>query len=95
MLKKDGRVGHSAHFGAAIWAEQRENISIAISLSGCGEAIIRTQLAEKLAQQSFSWFQAFFFTFLFTIIFLGILRIRLHFNKSKYFWKKIFLIQDD
>uniref|UniRef100_A0A915MHK0 Asparaginase n=1 Tax=Meloidogyne javanica TaxID=6303 RepID=A0A915MHK0_MELJA len=42
LLKKEGRLGHSTQFRAAIWAEKRENVSIAISLSGCGETLIRT-----------------------------------------------------
>ncbi|KAI3414305.1 hypothetical protein GPALN_011763 [Globodera pallida] len=67
LLKREGRLGHSAQFGAAIWAEQcaaaaasgdsdgnndsNSNISVAVSVSGCGEALTRTHFAEALAQQ--------------------------------------------
>uniref|UniRef100_A0A914LHF2 Asparaginase n=1 Tax=Meloidogyne incognita TaxID=6306 RepID=A0A914LHF2_MELIC len=54
LLKKEGRLGHSTHFGAAIWAEKREKASIAISLSGCGETLIRTRMAEIIAEFFFS-----------------------------------------
>uniref|UniRef100_A0AC34R1Y9 Condensin complex subunit 1 C-terminal domain-containing protein n=1 Tax=Panagrolaimus sp. JU765 TaxID=591449 RepID=A0AC34R1Y9_9BILA len=49
ILKKDGRLGHSTMFGSAVWAEQRGRNSIAISLSGCGEALTRCRLAQTLA----------------------------------------------
>uniref|UniRef100_A0A915E160 Uncharacterized protein n=1 Tax=Ditylenchus dipsaci TaxID=166011 RepID=A0A915E160_9BILA len=55
ILKADGRVGSSAHFGAAIWSEQRADKSISVSLSGCGEALIRTSLAQNLATLFFEW----------------------------------------
>nr|CAD2153720.1 unnamed protein product [Meloidogyne enterolobii] len=54
LLKKEGRLGHSTQFGAAIWAEKREKASIAISLSGCGETLIRTHMAEIIAEFFFS-----------------------------------------
>uniref|UniRef100_A0A914LJC6 Uncharacterized protein n=1 Tax=Meloidogyne incognita TaxID=6306 RepID=A0A914LJC6_MELIC len=54
LLKKEGRLGHSTQFGAAIWAEKREKASIAISLSGCGETLIRTHMAEIIAKFFFS-----------------------------------------
>lgn len=55
LLKCPGRIGHSTAFGSAIWAEQLGQTSIAISLSGCGEALIRTHLAEKLAANIVKW----------------------------------------
>ncbi|CAK5088405.1 unnamed protein product [Meloidogyne enterolobii] len=70
LLKKEGRLGHSTQFGAAIWAEKREKASIAISLSGCGETLIRTHMAEIIAEFFFSkfdnifQFSKFFFEFL-------------------------------
>ncbi|KAL3073102.1 hypothetical protein niasHT_035378 [Heterodera trifolii] len=67
LLKREGRMGHSAQFGAAIWAEQCAassssaaaansdfGLSVAISVSGCGEALTRTHFAEALAQQILS-----------------------------------------
>jgi len=59
LLKKEGRLGHSTQFGAAIWAEKREKASIAISLSGCGETLIRTHMAEIIAKFFFSKFIIF------------------------------------
>ena len=49
VLKRDGRLGHSTFFGSAVWAEQRETKSIAISTSGCGEALTRVRFAQSLA----------------------------------------------
>ncbi|KAI1716364.1 non-SMC mitotic condensation complex subunit 1 domain-containing protein [Ditylenchus destructor] len=54
ILKAEGRVGHSVQFGSAIWAEQRGNKAISVSLSGCGEALTRTSLAENLANIFFT-----------------------------------------
>lgn len=48
-------MGHTAQFGSALWAEKRGNKSIAIALSGCGEALTRTHLAENLAAEFFEW----------------------------------------
>ncbi len=45
MLKHAGRIGQAAVFGAGCWAEEKEDFAVAASLSGCGESIIRTQLA--------------------------------------------------
>ena len=55
FLKPVGRIGPSGQFGAAIWSESRGSTSVSISLSGCGEAIIRTHLAEIIASQLFNW----------------------------------------
>ncbi|KAI1724403.1 non-SMC mitotic condensation complex subunit 1 domain-containing protein [Ditylenchus destructor] len=54
ILKAEGRVGHSVQFGSAVWAEQRSNKTVSISLSGCGEALTRTSLAENLANLCFT-----------------------------------------
>ncbi|KAI6191851.1 Asparaginase [Aphelenchoides bicaudatus] len=53
ILKRPGRLGHSATFGAGVWAEQRGQVSVSISLTGCGEAIIRTGLAQQIANSIF------------------------------------------
>ncbi|XP_046387504.1 threonine aspartase 1 isoform X2 [Ischnura elegans] len=58
-LKQPGRVGQAAIFGAGCWAEncgargpgdgfQKE--SIAVCTTGCGEYLVRTGLAQQLAQ---------------------------------------------
>lgn len=48
MYKRDGRMGHCTQFGAGIWAERHDDISAAVSMSGCGEAILRVHFAEEL-----------------------------------------------
>ncbi|CEF66445.1 Threonine aspartase 1 [Strongyloides ratti] len=53
-FKQDGRIGHSIMFGAAIWSERTENGQcISISISGFGEAIYRTHLAQKISKVLF------------------------------------------
>lgn len=54
LMKKRGRLGHSTVFGAGIWAEKRRDVSVCITLSGCGEILIRTRLAEKIAEELFT-----------------------------------------
>ncbi|KAH6591363.1 hypothetical protein BASA50_008718 [Batrachochytrium salamandrivorans] len=52
-LKHMGRVGEAAIYGAGVWA-QRSSISnphgVGISVSGCGEQIMKIQLASRLAE---------------------------------------------
>ncbi|VDM41653.1 unnamed protein product [Toxocara canis] len=55
MLKRSGRLGHTSQVGGAIWAEQRASRSVAVSLSGCGEFIAKTCLAQKIAQSLLHW----------------------------------------
>ncbi|KAK0402984.1 hypothetical protein QR680_016654 [Steinernema hermaphroditum] len=50
ILKFDGRVGHSSQFGGGVWAEKRGLRSVAVSTSGCGEALARTHFAQKLGE---------------------------------------------
>uniref|UniRef100_A0A0K0F8R1 Threonine aspartase 1 (inferred by orthology to a human protein) n=1 Tax=Strongyloides venezuelensis TaxID=75913 RepID=A0A0K0F8R1_STRVS len=53
-FKQDGRVGHSVMFGAAIWSEcTKSGQSVSISVSGFGEAIYRTHLAQRLSNALF------------------------------------------
>ncbi|XP_045449709.1 threonine aspartase 1 [Melitaea cinxia] len=52
-LKHEGRVGQAASFGSGVWAVMsRDGIqpSIASCTSGCGEHLIRTQLAKNSAE---------------------------------------------
>ncbi|KAI6232240.1 Asparaginase [Aphelenchoides besseyi] len=51
--KQCGRLGHSVVFGAGVWAEQRANRSIGITLTGSGEAIVRARLAQRIAEKVF------------------------------------------
>lgn len=55
MLKRSGRLGHATQVGGALWAEQRGSRSVAVSLSGCGEFIAKTCLAQKIAQGLLEW----------------------------------------
>eukprot|EP00842_Homolaphlyctis_polyrhiza_P005761 jgi/Hompol1/6186/HPOL_004865-RA len=50
-LKYPGRIGEAAVYGAGIWAQAASESlpGIAISVSGTGEQIIKTQLASRLA----------------------------------------------
>ncbi|KAK5670867.1 hypothetical protein QVD99_002637 [Batrachochytrium dendrobatidis] len=53
-LKWPGRVGEAAIYGAGVWAQRTSatlssDLGIGISVSGCGEQIIKTQLASRLA----------------------------------------------
>lgn len=56
MLKRSGRLGHATQVGGALWAEQRGSRSVAVSLSGCGEFIAKTCLAQKIAQGLLEWY---------------------------------------
>ncbi|VDN34008.1 unnamed protein product [Gongylonema pulchrum] len=48
-MKTAGRLGHATQIGGAIWAEQRQQNSVAVALSGCGEYIAQTLLAKTIA----------------------------------------------
>lgn len=51
-LKHEGRVGQAASFGSGVWAitSRDEKPSIASCTSGCGEHLIKTQLAKNTAE---------------------------------------------
>ncbi|CAG9562754.1 unnamed protein product [Danaus chrysippus] len=52
-LKHEGRVGQAASFGSGVWAvmsRDESKPSIASCTSGCGEHLIRTQLAKNSAE---------------------------------------------
>ncbi|VVC94052.1 unnamed protein product [Leptidea sinapis] len=52
-LKHEGRVGQAASFGSGVWASMSRNediLSVASCTSGCGEHLIRTQLAKNSAE---------------------------------------------
>ncbi|XP_033125895.1 threonine aspartase 1-like [Anneissia japonica] len=52
VLKHPGRVGHAAMFGCGCWSEnvKDDKVGIACSTTGCGEQIMRTNLAQKCCQ---------------------------------------------
>ncbi|TFK73923.1 N-terminal nucleophile aminohydrolase [Pluteus cervinus] len=50
LLKHPGRIGQAATFGAGCWAQHTPNkCGMACSVSGAGEEIMRTSLAQQLA----------------------------------------------
>ncbi|XP_059057206.1 threonine aspartase 1 [Achroia grisella] len=52
-LKHEGRVGQAASFGSGVWAvmsRDNKKPSVAACTSGCGEHLIRTQLAKNTAE---------------------------------------------
>ncbi|CAJ0591381.1 unnamed protein product [Cylicocyclus nassatus] len=51
MLKAPGRLGHCTIFGSGMWTEQRNNRSVGISVSGCGEALTRVDFCRSLADK--------------------------------------------
>ncbi|KAL5528584.1 hypothetical protein ACEPAF_7720 [Sanghuangporus sanghuang] len=56
LLKYPGRIGEAAIFGAGIWAHSStgEQRGVTCSVSGTGEAIIRTSFARTLAEALFA-----------------------------------------
>lgn len=50
LLKRPGRLGHSTHIGAGSWADKYGDCLIAVSASGCGEALVRTDFCRSLAR---------------------------------------------
>ncbi|XP_050534633.1 threonine aspartase 1 isoform X2 [Daktulosphaira vitifoliae] len=51
ILKHSGRVGQSALLGSGCWAQINENVSIAVTTSGCGEHLMKTNLAKEISHQ--------------------------------------------
>ncbi|XP_076255779.1 taspase 1 isoform X2 [Rhynchophorus ferrugineus] len=52
VLKRSGRVGQAAHYGAGVWADSFTNDrpKIAVCTTGCGEQIVQTLLAKTIAE---------------------------------------------
>ncbi|VDL83147.1 unnamed protein product [Nippostrongylus brasiliensis] len=46
-----GRLGHCTAFGSGVWADRKEDRSIAVTVSGCGEAITRANFCRSLADR--------------------------------------------
>lgn len=51
LLKQPGRLGHGPIFGAGVWAEEDDELSVAVSVSGCGEYLMRSHFAENLSRE--------------------------------------------
>ena len=52
-LKQAGRVGHAAHFGCGCWSFRYSPTTVVSSCtSGCGELLIKTNLAKEAAEYS-------------------------------------------
>lgn len=51
LLKRSGRVGQGALYASGVWADSfsKEDNSVAVCTSGCGEYLVRTQLAKEIA----------------------------------------------
>lgn len=53
-LKRPGRVGEAGLPGTGIWAAEKDNFKIGISISGTGEQIMKSMLAIKVADKILS-----------------------------------------
>ncbi|XP_022183724.1 threonine aspartase 1 [Myzus persicae] len=52
LLKQDGRVGQAALLGSGCWAQNMpDDVAIAVTTSGCGEHLIKTNLAREMSRQ--------------------------------------------
>ncbi|XP_025404989.1 threonine aspartase 1 isoform X1 [Sipha flava] len=54
LLKQDGRVGQAALLGSGCWAQMSDDVAIAVTTSGCGEHLIKTNLAREISRQVFN-----------------------------------------
>lgn len=54
LLKHPGRIGEAAVFGAGCWAQSNSRRGVACSVSGAGEQIIRSFLAQAIADALFA-----------------------------------------
>ncbi|KAE9412235.1 hypothetical protein Angca_001797, partial [Angiostrongylus cantonensis] len=52
-----GRLGHCTIFGSGLWAEKRGSTCIGVTVSGCGEAIVRADFCRSLSKRLFSRFR--------------------------------------
>ncbi|XP_001947449.1 threonine aspartase 1 isoform X1 [Acyrthosiphon pisum] len=52
LLKQDGRVGQAALLGSGCWAQNMsDDVAMAVTTSGCGEHLIKTNLAREMSKQ--------------------------------------------
>lgn len=52
-MKRPGRVGQAAVYASGVWADSfniESESSVAVCTSGCGEYLMRTQLAKEIAE---------------------------------------------
>lgn len=54
LLKQSGRLGHCTVFGSGMWTEVRSDATISMSVSGCGEAIVRADFCRALSRRILS-----------------------------------------
>ncbi|KAJ1355694.1 hypothetical protein KIN20_013191 [Parelaphostrongylus tenuis] len=54
ILKSPGRVGHCTVFGSGLWAEKQGGTCIGVTVSGCGEAIVRADFCRSLSKRLFT-----------------------------------------
>ncbi|VVC28166.1 Peptidase T2, asparaginase 2,Nucleophile aminohydrolases, N-terminal [Cinara cedri] len=54
ILKQDGRVGQAALLGSGCWAQMTDDAATAVTTSGCGEHLIKTNLAKEMSKQLFN-----------------------------------------
>lgn len=52
LLKRPGRVGQGALYASGVWADSfdADGVSVASTTSGCGEYLVRTQLAKEICE---------------------------------------------
>lgn len=50
-MKKPGRVGQGALYASGVWADSydKKEPSVAVCTTGCGEYLVKTQLAKEIA----------------------------------------------
>ncbi|CAI4225445.1 unnamed protein product [Auanema sp. JU1783] len=51
LLKHPGRLGHTASYGSAVWCEKAENFLLSVAVSGCGEALVRTNFCRSVSSE--------------------------------------------
>lgn len=54
VMKQSGRIGHAAHFGSGCWSyKYSDDVSVCCCTSGCGEYLIRTNLAKEVSESCY------------------------------------------
>jgi len=54
ILKQDGRVGQAALLGSGCWAQMSDDFAMAVTTSGCGEYLMKTNLAREMSRQLYN-----------------------------------------
>lgn len=58
-FKRPGRLGHCTQMGSGVWADKTPDSLIAVSASGCGEALVWTDFCRSLAMTVVNRFACF------------------------------------